>query len=71
MQQNSVLPNELILLTNNLPSGYHRDLQLTKEILFSCNRFFERMFGNLIYTLPNIEVKDNILEDENINISSA
>ena len=28
------LPNELILLTNNLPSGYHRDVQLTKEILF-------------------------------------
>ncbi len=28
------LPNELILLTSNLPSGYHRDVQLTKEILF-------------------------------------
>ncbi len=28
------LPNELTLLTNNLPSGYHRDMQLTKEILF-------------------------------------
>ena len=28
------IPNELTLLLNNLPSGYHRDLQLTKEILF-------------------------------------
>jgi argininosuccinate lyase len=28
------LPNELTLLVNNLPSGYHRDMQLTKEILF-------------------------------------
>ncbi|MGZ5197635.1 MAG: argininosuccinate lyase, partial [Kaistella sp.] len=28
------LPNELTLLTNNLPSGYHRDFQLTKEIIF-------------------------------------
>jgi len=27
-------PNELTLLLTNLPSGYHRDLQLTKEILF-------------------------------------
>ncbi|HEU4609484.1 MAG TPA: argininosuccinate lyase, partial [Chitinophagaceae bacterium] len=27
-------PNELTLLINNLPSGYHRDMQLTKEILF-------------------------------------
>src|SRR6201995_5814520 len=28
------IPNELTLLLANLPSGYHRDLQLTKEILF-------------------------------------
>ena len=28
------IPNELILMLNNLPSGYHRDLQLLKEILF-------------------------------------
>jgi argininosuccinate lyase len=28
------VPNELTLLINNLPSGYHRDMQLTKEILF-------------------------------------
>jgi len=27
------LPNELTLLTTNLPSGYHREMQLTKEIL--------------------------------------
>jgi argininosuccinate lyase len=28
------LPNEIMLQTNNLPSGYHRDLQLLKEHLF-------------------------------------
>src|SRR5205085_4178247 len=28
------LPNELTLLTTNLPSGYHRDMQLTKECFF-------------------------------------
>lgn len=28
------LPTELTLLTHNLPAGYHRDVQLTKEILF-------------------------------------
>src|SRR6185437_17008189 len=28
------IPNELSLLMANLPSGYHRDMQLTKEILF-------------------------------------
>ncbi|PZU89709.1 MAG: argininosuccinate lyase [Chryseobacterium sp.] len=58
------LPNELVLLTNNLPSGYHRDLQLTKEILFPAIDSLKECLEILIYTLPNIEVKDNILDDE-------
>lgn len=57
------LPNELILLTNNLPSGYHRDLQLTKEILFPAIDSLKECLEILVYTLPNIEVKDNILDD--------
>lgn len=58
------VPNELALLLTNLPSGYHRDLQLTKEILFpaiedlkSCMQLTELM-------LSNIEVKENILADK-------
>lgn len=58
------LPNELVLLTNNLPSGYHRDLQLTKEILFPAIDSLKECLEILIYTLPNIEVKDNILDNE-------
>lgn len=57
------LPNELILLTNNLPSGYHRDLQLTKEILFPAIDSLKECLEILIYTLPNIQVKDHILDD--------
>jgi argininosuccinate lyase len=58
------IPNELTLLIANLPSGYHRDLQLTKEILFPA---IEELKGCLQMTqlmLSNIEVKDNILDDE-------
>jgi len=58
------LPNELILVTNNLPSGYHRDLQLTKEILFPAIDSLKECLEILIYTLPNIEVKEHILDDE-------
>lgn len=58
------LPNELILLTNNLPSGYHRDMQLTKEILFPAIDSLKECLEILIYTLPNIKVKEGILEDE-------
>ena len=57
-------PNELTLLIDNLPSGYHRDLQLTKEILFpaieeglSCLQMTRLM-------LDHIEIRDHILEDE-------
>lgn len=58
------LPNEFILLTNNLPSGYHRDMQLTKEILFPAVDSLKECLEILSYTLPNIQVKDGILEDE-------
>ncbi|MBM7420577.1 MULTISPECIES: argininosuccinate lyase [Chryseobacterium] len=58
------LPNEFIMLTNNLPSGYHRDMQLTKEILFPAIDSLKECLEILSYTLPNIQVKDGILEDE-------
>ena len=57
-------PNEIALLLANLPSGYHRDLQLTKEILFPT---IENLKGCLQMTrlmLHNIEIKDHILDDE-------
>ncbi|MGN6567192.1 MAG: argininosuccinate lyase [Flavipsychrobacter sp.] len=57
-------PNELTLLVNNLPSGYQRDLQLTKEIIFPTIENLSSCLDILIFALPQIQVKDNILEDE-------
>ena len=57
-------PNELTLLLNNLPSGYHRDLQLTKEILFPAIEELEACIQLARLMLSNIEIKDNILADE-------
>ncbi len=57
-------PNELILLLNNLPSGYHRDLQLTKEILFPAIEELKSCLQLARLMLSNMEVKDNILADE-------
>lgn len=57
-------PNELTLLTANLPSGYHRDLQLTKEILFPAIEDAKACLQMTRLMLSNIEVKDNILRDE-------
>lgn len=58
------IPNELSLLLTNLPSGYHRDLQLTKEILFPAIEELKACLQLTRLMLSNIEVKDNILEDE-------
>jgi argininosuccinate lyase len=58
------LPNELTLLLNNLPSGYHRDLQLTKEILFPAIEELKACLQLARLMLSNIQVKDNILADE-------
>jgi argininosuccinate lyase len=57
-------PNELILLTNNLPSGYHRDMQLTKEILFPAIEDIKACLGMAVLMLGNIKVKDGLLDDE-------
>jgi argininosuccinate lyase len=58
------VPNELTLLINNLPSGYHRDLQLTKEILFPAIQEMKACLQLTRLMLLNMEVKDNILADE-------
>ncbi len=58
------IPNELTLLINNLPSGYHRDLQLTKEILFPAIEELKSCLQICMLMLSNIEIKDNILSDE-------
>lgn len=57
-------PNELTLLLNNLPSGYHRDLQLTKEILFPAIEELKACLQLCRLMLSNIQVKENILHDE-------
>lgn len=56
--------NELTLLINNLPSGYHRDMQLTKEILFPAIEELKACLQMTRLMLSSISIKDNILDDE-------
>ncbi len=58
------VPNELTLLINNLPSGYHRDMQLTKEVLFPAIESLKACIKMVILMLENIQIKDGILDDE-------
>ncbi|TWP29771.1 argininosuccinate lyase [Apibacter muscae] len=57
------LPYELTLITNNLPSGYHRDLQLLKEGLIPAIQTIKSCLEMAHYSLKDIQVKDNILDD--------
>lgn len=58
------LPNELSLLLTNLPSGYHRDVQLTKEILFPAVQELKNCLTMLQSALPHLQVRSNLLQDE-------
>jgi len=58
------LPNEIMMMTTNLPSGYHRDLQLLKEHLFPAFEILRSCIDMAGLMLSNMEVKKDILQDE-------
>ncbi|HQV59788.1 MAG TPA: argininosuccinate lyase [Chitinophagaceae bacterium] len=62
--QIKALPNEIMLMTTNLPSGYHRDLQLLKEHLFPAFKTLKNCIEMAGLMLSNIQVKENILADD-------
>ncbi|TLF46889.1 argininosuccinate lyase [Maribacter aurantiacus] len=58
------VPNQLTLVINNLPSGYHRDLQLVKEIIVPAIQDMKACLEILTFSLEEIQVNKDILEDE-------
>ncbi|MBK9464038.1 MAG: argininosuccinate lyase [Chitinophagaceae bacterium] len=58
------LPNEIMMMTTNLPSGYHRDLQLLKEHLFPSFKILRDCIEMAGLMLTDIEIKKDILTDE-------
>lgn len=58
------LPNDLLLISNNLPSGYHRDMQLTKEVMLPAFSRLEEVLQVVIYMLPQIQVNENIIQSQ-------
>ncbi|QIP16191.1 argininosuccinate lyase [Spirosoma aureum] len=62
------LPMEVTLVMSNLPSGYHRDMQLLKEILMPA---FDELLDCLDITefmLEHIQVKTNLLDDSKYDL---
>lgn len=58
------IPNEIALLTTNLPLGYNRDLQLLKDIMFPATTEMVKCLEMCDFMLHHIIVKDNILDDK-------
>ncbi len=58
------LPNEISMMTTNLPSGYHRDLQLLKEHLFPAFKILKDCLAMATLMLSNITIKKDIVSDE-------
>jgi argininosuccinate lyase len=58
------VPNELSLLMTNLPSGYHREMQLTKEILFPAIEELRACLQMIHLMLSNMTVREGLLEQD-------
>ena len=62
------LPSDILLITNNLPSGYFRDLQIIKELFLPA---FDELIGILTMTahmMSDIKVNEHILDDKRYDL---
>ncbi|MCO5947062.1 argininosuccinate lyase [Mucilaginibacter flavidus] len=57
------LPTDVAMMTTNLPSGYHRELQLLKELLFPAFTDLKNCLHMATFMLQNITVNADILND--------
>lgn len=58
------LPYEISMITANLISGYHRDLQVVKESFLPAFETLEQMISIAEFSLQHISVNKKILDDE-------
>ena len=58
------VPNEIALMTANLPLGYHRDMQLLKDVIFPATTEICYVMEMCDFMLQNIRINQGILEDK-------
>ena len=57
------IPQQITLMTNNLPSGYFRDMQMVKELFLPSFDMLEECITMTAYMIEHIKVKEDILSD--------
>ena len=61
------LPNDIALLTSNLPIGYHREMQLIKEVLFPALEDLKDCLKMTAFMLPQMKVNQEVIQQEKYN----
>jgi argininosuccinate lyase len=57
------LPGQIAMLTSNLPSGYNRDLQLLKQLIFDAFADVQESIEIMLMMLRNIKIRKNITDN--------
>ena len=58
------LPQQIMLIANNLPCGYFRDLQIIKEVFLPAFQELKDCLQMTTYIIRKMKVNDHILDDE-------
>ena len=62
------LPQQIMLIMNNLPSGYFRDLQIIKEVFLPCFQELRDCLSMVTYIIQRIKVNEHILDDQRYDL---
>jgi len=62
------LPTQILMICQNLPSGYHRDFQQIKEIIMPAIAVIENILEIILHVLPQIKVNENALEGDQYDL---
>ncbi|MGB5387282.1 MAG: argininosuccinate lyase [Eudoraea sp.] len=57
------IPGQITLITTNLPSGYHRDLQMVKTLIIPAIQEIKSCLEMMTFSLKDVKVNSNILND--------
>ena len=62
------LPQQIMMIANNLPSGYFRDLQIIKEVFLPAFDELKDCLRMTTYIMNEIKVNEHILDDDRYSL---
>jgi len=62
------LPQQIMMIMNNLPCGYFRDLQIIKEVFLPAFSELKDCIDMATYIIERIKVNEHILDDPKYNV---